>query len=447
MTSAIYPVCLSYIVFVNWLFAVRSWSINVQTPAFRLYSRLYSYSPQQLHVTDEMNGEIESVSNVSTEDAMLYQDNFSIPAQKWLNNSTSSSLASSMSQLKCINVPVPSFVAPSKTVGITYLHWPSKQQRQNTSFRNQPKKPVIVLLHGFDCSCLEFRCLGPLLSNAGYDVYAPDILGWGFTQLEQVSNFSADAKIEALESFLRAVLLPKSAAEEDFNGQKLRMYNNCTSLNISSKTSSSFALLTEKQKPTVKICMIGASLGAAAAVELCSRFCSPSIKEQDIQIDSMVWISAQVFLDGNMLRSVPIWWAKLLIPLLRVKQFRKIVDMLSVHDTKHYNDSVHEGDLALEAWNTQSSRNGWKEAMLSFFVEGGFNPSTKLNNCKENVSTHLVLSGSNDGILGDTFARKLHTTLGNNSKLVWIDNCGHFPHIEHPHATANAILEFLQTIN
>jgi pimeloyl-ACP methyl ester carboxylesterase len=83
--------------------------------------------------------------------------------------------------------------------------------------------------------------------------------------------------------------------------------------------------------------------------------------------------------------------------------------------------------------------------MLSFFVAGGFNPSTKLDYCKKNVSAHLILSGSNDGILGDTFAHKLHSKLVNNSKLVWIAKCGHFPHIEHPQATADAILEFLRT--
>lgn len=422
---------------------IQPWSLGFRRSPFRLLKK-EAYSIHHLRqVTGEVRevGQVSNSSRYGSPNSPLYQDIFSIPQlPNWSNSSTLSSLAGTMLQLKCINVPVPSFVAPLKTVGITYLHWlPHGQHR---SLSNQTNRPVIVLLHGFDCSCLEFRYLGPLLSNEGYDVYAPDILGWGFTQLEHVSNFSADAKIEALESFLRTVLLPNPILEGNSDEQQMGACINTTSLSF--RTTSSYAVAREQQKPTVDVCLIGASLGAAVAVDLCSRLCSPPINDRDISVHSMVWISAQVFLDGNLLRSVPLWWAKLLIPLLRVKQFRKLVDMLSIHDTKQYFDSLHEGNVALEAWNLQSARTGWKEAMLSFFVAGGFNPSSKLAFCKKNVAAHLILSGSNDGILGDAFAHKLHAKLVNNSKLVWIAKCGHFPHIEHPHATANEILEFLR---
>ena len=41
-------------------------------------------------------------------------------------------------------------------------------------------KPAIVMVHGFDSSCLEFRRLFPLLEE-NFAVYAVDVLGWGFT--------------------------------------------------------------------------------------------------------------------------------------------------------------------------------------------------------------------------------------------------------------------------
>ncbi len=41
--------------------------------------------------------------------------------------------------------------------------------------------PPVVLLHGFDGSCLEFRRLFPLLSSAGANVLAVDLVGWGFS--------------------------------------------------------------------------------------------------------------------------------------------------------------------------------------------------------------------------------------------------------------------------
>lgn len=47
------------------------------------------------------------------------------------------------------------------------------------------------MLHGFDSSLLEFRRLLPKLEDLGAEVYAVDVLGWGFTQLAGVSSFGA----------------------------------------------------------------------------------------------------------------------------------------------------------------------------------------------------------------------------------------------------------------
>ncbi|KAL9999849.1 putative hydrolase [Helianthus debilis subsp. tardiflorus] len=41
----------------------------------------------------------------------------------------------------------------------------------------------LVLLHGFDSSCLEWRYTLPLLEQAGFETWAIDILGWGFSNL------------------------------------------------------------------------------------------------------------------------------------------------------------------------------------------------------------------------------------------------------------------------
>ncbi len=48
------------------------------------------------------------------------------------------------------------------------------------SGRSDGSLPPIVLLHGFDSSCIEYRRLAPLLATlSNRDVYIPDILGWG----------------------------------------------------------------------------------------------------------------------------------------------------------------------------------------------------------------------------------------------------------------------------
>lgn len=72
---------------------------------------------------------------------------------------------------------------------------------------SRPSNPPIVLLHGFDSSCLEFRKLAPLLAEtADCEVYAPDILGWGFLDHSNVTSFTPDAKIQHLASFLTQVV-------------------------------------------------------------------------------------------------------------------------------------------------------------------------------------------------------------------------------------------------
>ncbi|OIW16805.1 hypothetical protein TanjilG_01370 [Lupinus angustifolius] len=50
----------------------------------------------------------------------------------------------------------------------------------------QGKESPVVLLHGFDSSCLEWRYAYPLLEESGFETWAVDILGWGFSDLEKL---------------------------------------------------------------------------------------------------------------------------------------------------------------------------------------------------------------------------------------------------------------------
>lgn len=66
----------------------------------------------------------------------------------------------------------------------------------------------IVMLHGFDSSCLEFRRLLPKLEAAGAEAYALDVLGWGFTERDGgVTDFGPRGKREHLRAFLEQVAL------------------------------------------------------------------------------------------------------------------------------------------------------------------------------------------------------------------------------------------------
>ena len=96
-------------------------------------------------------------------------------------------------------VPVSTGVAETGFVGVSYIHW------EGNNRASQRNTCPILLVHGFDSSSLEYRRLGPRLAEAGVDVYCVDLLGWGYTQLEDVKSFSAMAKVEALEGFWKTV--------------------------------------------------------------------------------------------------------------------------------------------------------------------------------------------------------------------------------------------------
>ncbi|KAB2053196.1 hypothetical protein ES319_A12G170600v1 [Gossypium barbadense] len=60
----------------------------------------------------------------------------------------------------------------------------------------QSSQNPVVLLHGFDSSCLEWRYTFPLLEEAGLETWAIDILGWGFSNLERTKSCDVASKRE-----------------------------------------------------------------------------------------------------------------------------------------------------------------------------------------------------------------------------------------------------------
>ena len=73
--------------------------------------------------------------------------------------------------------------------------------------------PVILLLHGFPTSSSQFRNLIPLLAAKGYRVVAPDLPGFGFTEVPSSLNFEYTFAnlAETTLSFLDAQKITKFA--------------------------------------------------------------------------------------------------------------------------------------------------------------------------------------------------------------------------------------------
>ncbi|XP_075522195.1 alpha/beta hydrolase domain-containing protein VTE7 isoform X7 [Primulina tabacum] len=63
------------------------------------------------------------------------------------------------------------------------------------------KTSPLVLLHGFDSSLLEWRYVLPLLEEAGLETWAFDVLGWGFSNLENLPPCNVASKRDHLYQF------------------------------------------------------------------------------------------------------------------------------------------------------------------------------------------------------------------------------------------------------
>ena len=307
--------------------------------------------------------------------AVLQDPTFSLPDTSSIDEVACKDTASRMRR---VLVPVSASVSLAGEVGVSYVHWPAEGKKTS----NLP----LILLHGFDSSCLEYRRLGAKLAARGIDTYAVDLLGWGFTQLEGVASFSAASKVEALESFAKTVLggMPFAAA--------------------------------------------GASLGGASAIELASA--NPGL------CAALILIDAQGFVDGvGPMAALPKPIAQLGVQVLKSVPLRQSANKMSYFDPETFatEDAMRIGRL-------HCTRDGWSDALVSFMLSGGFSPSLKVSTIE---APSLVLWGRQDGILdGNEFANRFIETLP-NAKLQWIEECGHVPHLEQPEVTADVITEFL----
>ena len=282
--------------------------------------------------------------------------------------------------MKRVSVPVSEEISPSGSVGISYIHWPAAKRSS---------LPPLVMIHGFDSSALEYRRLGPKLAEKGINVYAVDVLGWGFTQLDGIRSFSAASKVAALKSFVETVLGPNTG-----------------------------------------FCIAGASLGGAAAIELAAVE-----KEKCL---GLVLMDAQGFTDGvGPMASLPKPLAKLGVGVLKSIPLRNSANQMSYFDKETF--ATEEAQVI---GRLHCLRDGWEDAMVSFMQSGGFSPSSKVPQIE---SPALVMWGRQDTILdGNEFANKFVETLP-SARLQWIEECGHVPHLEKPDETSDAILSFMSS--
>jgi pimeloyl-ACP methyl ester carboxylesterase len=236
----------------------------------------------------------------------------------------------------------------------------------------------ILLLHGFDSSIMEWRRLQPLLAE-GREIWAVDLLGFGFTERAGL-NFSPASICEHLHSFWQTMI----------------------------------------QRPMV---IVGASMGGAAAIDFTLKY--PEAVEKLVLIDSA---GLQQPPKIGKLMFPPL--DRLATSFLGNPKIRQSVSKAA------YFDAVWASEDARVCAALHLQCVGWREALIGFTKSGGYgNFGDFLGQISQPA---LTLWGRQDQILGVKDADRFQQLLP-QCKLVWIENCGHVPHLERPQVTADLI--------
>lgn len=274
-------------------------------------------------------------------------------------------------------------IALTKQIKLASVSTTLNAEAINTAYvRQGVGNPPILLIHGFDSSLLEFRRLLPLLAGRR-ETWAVDLLGFGFSDRN-----------------LNIPLNPENI--------KTHLYYFWKSLIA---------------QPVV---LVGASMGGAAALDLTLTY--PEVVEKLVLIDS-----------AGMARPPAV--GKFMFPPLdyfATEFLRNPKVRRSISRGAYYDRSLATID-AQECAALHLKCPNWNQALISFTKSGGYGSFAKQIATIQQPT--LIIWGRQDKILGTKDAATFDRLIP-HSKLVWIENCGHVPHLEKPQLTAREILQF-----
>ncbi|KAI9169545.1 hypothetical protein LWI28_013869 [Acer negundo] len=249
----------------------------------------------------------------------------------------------------------------------------------------QSETSPVVLLHGFDSCCLEWKYTYPLLEETGLETWAVDILGWGFSDLERLPPCNVASKREHFYQLWKSYI----------------------------------------KRPMI---LVGPSLGAAVAIDFAVNH--PEAVENLVLIDACVYREGT----GN-LAKLPRIVAYIGVYLLKSIPLRLCVNVLAFNGITLSTsiDWTNVGRLhCLFPW--------WEDATVDFMISGGYNVSAQIDQVKQKT---LIIWGEDDKIISNKLAVRLHCELP-DAIIHQIPDCGHLPHVERPSSVARLILEFIR---
>ncbi|MDB9527736.1 alpha/beta fold hydrolase [Oscillatoria sp. CS-180] len=278
----------------------------------------------------------------------------------------------------------PTSIALAQNIRQISLQTPLSDRPIPTTYAQQGQaQPPIVLLHGFDSSLLEFRRLVPPLA-AFRETWALDLLGFGFGDRTLVPDLTPAAIKQHIHSFWQHQI-----------GQ-----------------------------PVV---LVGASMGGAAAIDFVLTY--PDAVSHLVLLDSAGLAAGPAM--GRLMFPPFDRWAT---GFLKNPGVRRRISLQAYHDkTLVTPDAEVCAALHLECPS-------WSEALIAFTKSGGYNFLTK--RITDIAPPTLIVWGRQDKILGTQDATRFEALIP-DAQLIWIDECGHVPHLEKAQETAAAIQSWL----
>lgn len=252
-----------------------------------------------------------------------------------------------------------------------------------TSYVCQGEGVPIVLLHGFDSSLFEFRRLVPLLAERA-QVWCLDLMGFGFCDRTASDRVDPEAIKQHLHAFLTQVI----------------------------------------KAPVV---LVGASMGGGVAIDFVTSY--PEMVKQLVLIDAVGFAAGPAI--GKFMFSPLDKWAT---NFLRSPNVRR-----KISEKAYYNKAFVTPDAQVCA-SLHLLMPKWQEGLITFTKSGGYNFLSK--RIAQVAVPTLAVWGRQDKILGTKDAARFEQEI-DDCKLVWIEDCGHVPHLEKAADCAQHMFEFL----
>lgn len=256
----------------------------------------------------------------------------------------------------------------------------------------------ILLIHGFASSAYTWESIAPLLQKNGYHVWALDIKGSGWSDKpapDMNAKYDLITLTDEVVSWMGAVGL---------------------------------------KKPVVA----GNSLGGAMCLLMAIRY--PESMDGLILIDSAAYPNPKM----DRLRT-----AASTPGTFMLKTFFSRSIMKGLLKSGFYNDELIT-DEKVEGYYLRLSSRGSIDAQMAIIRNLDQADSLIMPYIARipdiTLRTLLIWGESDEWVPVDTTAREYNARI-RNSKLVVIDNCGHYPQEEAPEATSKAINDFILSMN